>query len=173
MLAPSTRVDCGLLMAIDHITIDKVKLWAWEKRRTALSWVTIRNILRTMQRVLTFHSNRKKHPPFSLVDLDIPERDKLEMKLAVRKAASFSWADSKRIANAARKLDIFDEARTACYATLFILAAATGLRCSELFALRIDDLDFRAKTVRVDEAFDGRTCTVRECLLCQYSVLRT
>jgi integrase len=145
---------------VDHITIDKVKVWAWEKRRAGLSWVTIKNILRTMQRVLTFHLNRKKHPPFSLVDLDIPEQDKMEMKLAVRKAASFSWAESKRIADAVRKLDGLDKARKRRYATLFILAAATGLRCSELFALRMDDLDFRVNTVRVDEAFDGRTYKV-------------
>jgi integrase len=145
---------------VDHINIDKVKVWAWEKRRAGLSWVTIKNILRTMQRVLTFHLNRKKHPPFSLVDLDIPEQDKMKMKLAVRKAVSFSWVDSKRIADAVRKLDGLDDARKARYATLFILAAATGLRCSELFALRMDDVDFRARTIRVDEAFDGRTYTV-------------
>jgi len=38
------------------------------------------------------------------------------------------------------------------YATLFLLAAASGLRCSELFALKMMDLDFQAGTIQVDES---------------------
>ena len=79
---------------VDHITIDKVKVWAWEKRRAGLSWVTIKNILRTMQRVLTFHLNRKKHPPFSLADLDI--RYSGEIPLAEVQAA-FTRLNGPRI----------------------------------------------------------------------------
>jgi integrase len=45
----------------------------------------------------------------------------------------------------------------------FILAAATGLCCSELYALRMDDVDFRANTIRVDESFDGRNYTIGRC----------
>jgi integrase len=56
-----------------------------------------------------------------------------------------------------------DEGRRARYATAFLLASATGLRCSELFALRMDDIDFRARTIRVDQAFDGRTYTIGPC----------
>jgi len=37
------------------------------------------------------------------------------------------------------------------------LAAASGLRSSELLALRINDIDFKASTVRVDESSDQRT----------------
>ena len=33
---------------VDHITIDKVNEWAWKKRKQGLSWVTVKNILRTM-----------------------------------------------------------------------------------------------------------------------------
>jgi integrase len=43
---------------------------------------------------------------------------------------------------------------------LFILASAGGLRCAELFALRIKDLDFKAGTIRVDESTDQRTCII-------------
>ena len=49
------------------------------------------------------------------------------------------------------------------YATLFTLAAASGLRCAELFALRINDLDFKAGTVRVDESADQRTYIIGPC----------
>ena len=123
---------------------------------------TIKNILRTMQRVLSCFSKDKK-PPFSQKGLDIPEKDKLQMKIESRKAVSFSWADSKRIADAIRKLKRLGKTRKNTYATAFTLAAATGLRCGELFALRVDDIDFRAGTIRVDESADQRTFTIGPC----------
>jgi integrase len=147
---------------IEHVTMDTVNEWAWKKRTEGLSWTTIKNILRTMQRVLSCYSKDKK-PPFSQQGLDIPEVDKLRMKIERRKAVSFSWSDSKRIAEAVRKLDGLDETRKNIYATVFILAAATGLRCGELFALRVDDIDFRADTIRVDESADQRTYTIGPC----------
>jgi hypothetical protein len=39
-------------VSIEHITIDSVNEWIWKKRNQDLSWITIKNILRTMQRVL-------------------------------------------------------------------------------------------------------------------------
>jgi integrase len=146
---------------IEHITIDAVNEWAWKKRQQGLSWVTIKNILRTMQRVLSCYS--KKAPPFSQKELAIPERDKLRMKIESRQAVSFSWTDANRIADAIRKLDGLDEGRKNRYAMVFILAAATGLRCSELFALRMNDVDFKASTIRVDESADQRTNTIGDC----------
>jgi integrase len=146
---------------VEHVTIDRVNEWAWKKRRSGLSWTTIKNILRTFQRVLSCYSKDKK-PPFSQKALEIPETDKLQMRLESRRAISFSWPDSKRIADATRKLDV-DESRREAYATAFILAAATGLRCGELFALRVNDVDFKAATIRVDESLDQRTFTVGPC----------
>lgn len=122
---------------IEHIDIDAVNEWILKKRRGGLSWVTIKNILRTMQRVLSCSSKDKK-PPFSQQGLAIPERDKLQMKIENREAVSFSWAQAKRIAAEVYKLDV-DDARKERYAMVFILAAAVGLRCGELFALRIND----------------------------------
>ena len=146
---------------IEHITIDAVNEWAWKKRQQGLSWVTIKNILRTMQRVLSCYS--KKAPPFSQKELAIPERDKLRMKIESRQAVSFSWTDANRVADAIRKLDGLDEGRKNRYAMVFILAAATGLRCSELFALRMNDVDCKAGTIRVDESADQRTNTIGDC----------
>ncbi len=60
------------------------------------------------------------------------------------------------------KLDV-DEARKRRYATVFLLAAATGLRCGELFALRVNDIDFKAGTIRVDESADQRTYKIGPC----------
>lgn len=147
---------------VDHITIEKVNAWAWKRRQTGLSWTTIQNILRTMQRVLSC-SSKDKNPPFSLKGLDIPEQDRMDRAIANRNAISFTWADSKRVADAIGKLPDLDKARKRRYATAFLLASASGLRCSELFALRINDVDFRAGTIRVDESFDGRTYTMGKC----------
>lgn len=146
---------------VEHVTIDAINEWAWKKRRSGLSWTTIKNILRTMQRVLSAFSNDKK-PPFSQQALEIPEVDKLKMRLDSRRAVSFSWSDSKRIADAVRKLDV-DETRRNSFAIAFILAAATGLRCGELFALRVNDIDFKAGTIRVDESLDQRTYAIGPC----------
>ncbi len=146
---------------VEHIDIDAVNEWIWKKRQKGLSWVTIKNILRTMQRVLSCCSKDKK-PPFSQEGLAIPERDKLQMKIESREAVSFSWLQAKQIAAQVYKLDV-DDARKERYAMVFILAAATGLRCGELFALRVNDIDFKAGTVRVDESADQRTYKIGPC----------
>ena len=146
---------------VEHIDIDAVNEWIWKKRQGGLSWVTIKNILRTMQRVLSCSSKEKK-PPFSQEALAIPERDKLQMKIEGRGAVSFSWVQTKQIAEHVYKLDV-DNARKERYAMVFVLAAATGLRCGELFALRLNDVDFEAGTIRVDESADQRTYKIGPC----------
>ncbi len=139
---------------LEHITIDSVNEWIWKKRKEGLSWVTIKNILRTMQRVLSSFSKDKK-PPFSQSGLAIPERDKLQMKIKSREKVSFSWEQTKKIATQVRKLDL-DARRKEQYSTLFILASGSNMRCSELFALKPNDVDFKAGTIRVDESSDQR-----------------
>ncbi len=139
-----------------------VNEWIWKKRTKGLSWVTIKNILRTMQRVLSCFSKDKK-PPFSLQGLEIPEKDKLQMRIESRKAVSFSWTDANRIADVVRRLDRLDDSRKSIYATVFVLPAGTGLRCGELFALRVDDIDLEAGAIRSDESVDQRTFTIRPC----------
>jgi integrase len=146
---------------VEHIDIDAVNEWIWKKRQEGLSWVTIKNILRTMQRVLSCSSKDKK-PPFSQEGLAIPERDKLRMKIESREAISFSWLQAKQIAEQVHKLDV-DYARKERYATVFLVASATGLRCGELFALKLNDIDFKAGTVRVDESADQRTYIIGPC----------
>jgi integrase len=146
---------------VEHINIDAVNEWIWKKRQAGLSWVTIKNILRTMQRVLSC-SSRDNKPPFSREGLAIPERDKFQMKIESRGAVSFSWLQAKQIADQVYKMDI-DDVRKERYAAVFILAAATGLRCGELFALRVNDIDFKAETVRVDESADQRMYKFGPC----------
>ncbi len=138
---------------IDHITIDTINDWAWKKKREGLSWVTIKNVLRTMQRVLSA-SSKSKTVPFSQDGLAIPERDKLQMKINSRKHVSYSWEQTLRIVEQVQQLETLGEARQEQYSTLFLLAAAAGLRIGELLALRRDDIDFDSSTIRVDESVD-------------------
>jgi integrase len=138
---------------IGHITIDTVNDWAWKKKLEGLSWVTIKNMLRTMQRVLS-SSLKSKTVPFSQDGLAIPERDKLQMKINSRKHASYNWEQTLRIVEQVQQLETLGKDRKEQYVALFLLAAASGLRIGELLALRSDDIDFDLSTVRVDESVD-------------------
>jgi hypothetical protein len=88
---------------IEHITIDSISEWIWKKRDQDLSWITIKNVLRTMQRVLSSFSKDKK-PPYSPLGLAIPERDKLLMRINGRRRVSFSWAQAERISDYVGKM---------------------------------------------------------------------
>jgi integrase len=140
---------------IDMITFDAVSEWAAKKRASGLSWSTVKDSLRTMQRVISAFK-KDRTVPFSQRGL-IPEREKLRMNVQSRKRISRSWDDAVRIAEHVRKMDGLGEHRREQYAVLVLLAAAAGLRCSELLALRVNDLDFKAQTLTVDEASDQRT----------------
>jgi integrase len=142
-------------ISIEHITIDSINDWIWKKRDEGLSWITIKNVLRTMQRVLSSFSKDKK-PPFSQLGLAIPECDKLRMRINGRRRVSFSWAQAERISDYIGKMDKLGETRRTQYSTLFLLAAASGLRSSELLALRVNNIDLSANTVRVEESSDQR-----------------
>lgn len=78
------------------------------------------------------------------------------MKINSRKKVSFSWAHAVRIAGFMRNMDGLGDARREQYAALIVLAAASGLRSSELLALRVNDLNFKANIIRVDESSDQR-----------------
>ena len=68
---------------------------------------------------------------------------------------SFSFKQAQQIVRQLEHLNL-SEKRKRQYGILFLLASASGLRCSELFALKLNDLDFEAKTIRVDESSDQR-----------------
>jgi integrase len=141
---------------IEHITIQAVNEWAWKKRKAGRSWALIKDALRTMQRVLSaFPKNTV--PPFSQKALTIPEQDKLKMQISSRQKVSFSWVQSVQIAEHIRSMDGLGDSRREQYSTAILLASASGLRCGELLALRGNDIDFKAGTIRVDESSDQRS----------------
>ena len=148
-------------MPIDLIGIEAVNEWAWKKKTQGLSWTTVKNILRTMQRVLSASSKGRK-VPFSQDGLAIPERDKLQMSISARKHVSYSWNDALRIVGQLQNVQTLGAARREQFSTLFLLASASGLRIGELLALRDDDIDFTRSTIRVDESLD-RTGAIGPC----------
>jgi integrase len=139
-------------VAVDHINIDTVNDWVW-KKKPGLSWVTIKNVLRTMQRVLSA-SSKSKTVPFFQDGLAIPERDKLQMKINSRKNVSYSWEQTLRIVEQVQQSKTVRSKRQELYSALFLVAAASGLRIGELLALQKDDIDFVNSTIRVDESVD-------------------
>lgn len=146
---------------VDLITIDSVNEWARRKRQQGLSWVSIKNILRTMQRVLSVSSKDKK-PPFSLSGLVIPAKDRLQMQVRRRNAPSFTWEQAQQIAAQVHKIAGIKAAYKQRYETLILFLSASALRFSEASALRINDVDFEAGTIRVDEGACSATGDVLE-----------
>ena len=76
------------------------------------------------------------------------------MKINSRKHVSYSWEQTLRIDEQVQKLETVGQARKDMYSTMFIVAAASGLRIGELLALCSDDIDFDGSTIRVDESVD-------------------
>jgi len=146
---------------IDHIDIEAVNEWAWKKKKEGLSWTTVKNILRTLQRVLSASSKGQK-VPFSQDGLAIPERDKLQMSIKARQHVSYSWSNTLRIVEQLQQVQSLGVARREQFSVLFLVASASGLRIGELLALRDDDLGFAKSTIRVDESLD-RTGIIGPC----------
>jgi integrase len=88
-----------------------------------------------------------------------PERWLFEQVLLDRLAKQDGARDTNhgRIVGEVQKLDNLRAARKEQYSTLLLMASASGLRCSELLALRVNDIDFDASSIRVDESSDQRT----------------
>jgi Phage integrase family len=141
---------------VEHITIDSVNKWAAKKRLSDVSWVTIKDALRTMQRVLSSFSEDKKRP-FSLKDLEIHKQDKLQMQIRSRDSVSFSWVQAEQISAHIQTMEDLGDTRREQYAMVILLVAASGLRAIEVLALRGNDIDFKAGTIRVDESSDQRS----------------
>jgi integrase len=141
---------------IEHITIESVNEWAKTKRKEGLSWVTIKNVLRTMQRVLSAFSKDGK-PPFSMRGLKISSDDKLEMALRQGSLPSRTWEEAMMVTQHIRTMGKLGAHRKEQYAALVLLASAPGLRYSEMAALRVGDVDFVSGVITVDEAADMRT----------------
>jgi integrase len=145
---------------IEHITIEAINAWARGKRQSGMKWSYIKKVLQTMHRVLSCRP--KAVAPFSLKGLAIPARVKLQMKIKSRESVSYSWEETMLMVSEIEKLDVDDFSKQRA-SVIFTLAAASGLRGGELFALRMNDLDFKANTVRVDEAVCPCTLQIMEC----------
>ena len=109
-----------------------------------------------MQRVISCATKDKK-PTFPINGLTIPERDKLQMRIEKRAKASLMWEQVESAVEQINLLESLGYARKQQYTTLVLLASASGLRISELLALRVNDFDFSESTLRVDESSDQKS----------------
>jgi integrase len=109
-----------------------------------------------MQRVISCASRDKK-PTFSINGLTIPEKDKLRMRIEKKTKLSFTWEQAESVVEQRNALETLGEVRKQQYSTLVLLASASGLRISELLALRVNDFDFSRSTLRVDESSDQKS----------------
>jgi len=64
------------------------------------------------------------------------------MKIHSRQHVSFSWAQAVQIANQLQSWTPLGDARQEQHSALILLAAGSGLRSSELLALKVNDIDF-------------------------------
>jgi integrase len=129
---------------VNKIDIDAVNDWASQNRAEGLSWVTIKNNLRTLQRVCSAYSKDK--PPFSQDGLDIPAVDRMQMKIRTREQPSRTWKETLQIVAEIRKSTKLGAHRKPQYATYVLLDAAAAGRVSDILALRGKDIDFKAST---------------------------
>ena len=73
------------------------------------------------------------------------------MKINSRKHVSYSWEQTLRVVEQVQAMETLGTVRREQYQTLFLVAAASGLRIGELLALHNDDIDFENGTIRVDK----------------------
>ena len=76
----------------------------------------------------------------------------LRMRIESRENVSYAWEQALQIVAQLDQNDRLGDGRREQYKTLFLLAAASGLRIGELLALRKDDIG--ENTIRVDESVD-------------------
>jgi len=82
------------------------------------------------------------------------------MRIESRENVSYSWEQTLQIVEQIKTMDTLGTARREQYSTLFLVAAASGLRIGELLALCKDDIG--EYTIRVDESVD-RAGTIGPC----------
>ena len=75
------------------------------------------------------------------------------MRIESRENVSYSWEQALQIVEHIKTMETLGASRREQYSTLFLLAAASGLRIGELLALRKDDIG--ENTIRVDESARG------------------
>jgi integrase len=127
---------------LQSITVKAVQTLVVEMHRKSLSGVTIHHVVRTFHSVLNFAKTWGLVPTiFDKKALSMP-------KTAKRKESRcFTAMEANRIIAASEEPE----------ATLWTVLALTGCRVGEALALRISDLDFDRKLIRIEQTLDHAT----------------
>jgi integrase len=128
------------------LTVASLQQFATELQKT-VSRKTIVNVLGTAFAILKYAGRcgaLVSKVTFSDIELGSEAHDK--------RAAFFTREQVAQIVDAAREP----------YKTMFAMAFFTGLRAGELLALRVGDIDFSKKTIRVERSADDNTRQIRQ-----------
>lgn len=130
---------------VRSISVQAVQILVVELQRKNLSGVTIHHIIRTFHNVLKF----AKVWGFVATIFDVKA---LSMPKTVKRKESRCFTAAEANAIIAGSDDP--------HATLWAVLALTGCRIGEALALRVDDLDYERKLIRVEQTLDHATRTM-------------
>lgn len=130
---------------VRSISVQAVQVLVVELQRKDLSGITIHHVIRTFHNVLKY----AKVWGFVGAIFDVKA---LSMPKTVKRKESrcFTAAEANAIIAASKEP----------HATLWAILALTGCRIGEALALRIEDLDFDRKLIRVEQTLDHATRTM-------------
>lgn len=127
---------------LHSISVRAVQTLVVDLQRRGLSGVTVHHIIRTLHNVLKYARVWGLTPTvFEKRALSMPKTPRR------KEARCFTASDSNRIIAASEEP----------YATMWTVLALTGCRIGEVMALRISDLDFDNKLIRVEQTLDHAT----------------
>jgi integrase len=135
-------------LSLPELDTKRIQAFVTALASRELSRKTIENILLTLSSIIA-KAKAWDYPTakFSLSDLTLPRRGvRMEQRC-------FSAEEVGKIIQAAREP----------FSTMFALVGILGLRVGEALALRVCDLDFQAKIIRVRQSVDSATRTVTAC----------
>ena len=132
---------CGLA----EIGVHELQTFSTELRKT-VSYNTVFQVLATIFAVLRYAEKcGSKVQKVSFADLELGKKNAEPVLFFTR----------------AQVTDIIAAAREP-FKTLFAIAWFTGMRAGEILALTVEDLNFNARTIRVNKSADDNTREVRE-----------
>jgi integrase len=131
--------------AVHEIGVHELQQFATNLRKK-VSRTTVIHTLTTIQSIVNYSARcGLSVNKVSLNDLELGRRERPEVPF-------FTKAQATQIIEAAKEP----------FRTVFAVAWNTGLRAGEILALTVDDLNFNAKTIRVNKSADDSTRIVRQ-----------
>jgi integrase len=128
---------------IDPVDVERIRTTLQKKGAAPAS---VANVLELLRRIINYGAGLKLSPPLSFT-IKLPKKTNLKTELLTPE----QWE---------RLLNVLDEFEDQASANMIRVALFGGLRRSEIFALRWDDLDFRNRVIHIRDPKPGEDETV-------------